>query len=144
MGPTRAAMQQPSCIRELQFPRSQAEKPGVLFMKPPVCKEGESCRKLSCKEILMPTEMPGPILGSFHLSPSLSFCFQKALLGTHPWSQCSALSVTDRSGKTVSRLGESQQQNTCRSRGNKLAASKGKHAVCWCRGAHLLHYTSWG
>jgi len=88
-------------------------KPGVLVLQPPAClqftKGVRVCGKLNCKEILMLTELPGPILGSFHLSPFPSICFQRTLLGILPWCPCSALRVTDKSGKAVSGLGQPQQ-----------------------------------
>lgn len=106
-------MQQLGCIGASHTPGQGKSGVLVLVLKPPAflqfAERVRACRKLNCEEILVPIELPGPILVSFHLSPFPSLCFQKTLLGTHPWCQRSALSVTGKSGKTVSGLGQPQQ-----------------------------------
>lgn len=75
------------CGREKQCPGPEATSIS------PACKDGEHLQAI--KAIPMPTQLSAPILGSFHLNPFPSFCFQST----------SGVSVTDKPGKTVSGLG---------------------------------------
>lgn len=102
------------CGREKQCPGPEATSIS------PACKDGE--RLQAIKAIPMPTQLSAPILGSFHLNPFPSFCFQK-----HFWCQCHR-----QAWKNSQWSGTTQQQNTSRSRRNKSAARESECNVCWC------------